>query len=245
VGAITAATGHFPATIKALACDVFGTVVDWRGSIIAEGEALGRARSLAIDWARFADAWRAGYEPAMALVRSGSLTWTNLDGLHRTILDRLLVEFGLGGLDEQDKEHLNRVWHRLRPWPDSIAGLTRLRTRYVVATLSNGHVALLVNLTRSAGLTWDCILSAELCRHYKPDREVYQMAAQLLGLAPREVLMVAAHPNDLVAAHGAGLATAYVRRPLEFGPNRAAERDPAAVDIIAADLVDLAAQLGA
>ena len=242
--AIKGAKGEFPATIKALACDVFGTVVDWRTSIIAEGEGLGRTRSLAVDWAKFADAWRAGYQPAMARVRSKSQVWTDLDGLHRTILDRLLAEFGVTGLSDWDTEHLNRVWHRLHPWPDSVAGLTRLRKRYVVATLSNGHVALLVNLAKFAGLTWDCILSAELCRHYKPDPEVYQMAAQLLGLAPREILMVAAHPSDLVAARAVGLATAYVRRPLEYGPNRAPDGDPAGVDIVATDLVDLAAQLG-
>ena len=243
------ATGNIAAirpNIKALACDVFGTVVDWRSSLIREGERLGRARSLRVDWARFADAWRAGYQPAMARVRSGALPWTSLDGLHRMVLDRLLEEFGVAGLDESDKDQFNRSWHRLAPWPDAVAGLTRLRARYAVATLSNGNVSLLVDMARNAGLVWDCVLSAELAGHYKPDREVYQMATRLLGLEPHEVLMVAAHPGDLVAARAVGLATAYVDRPLEYGPGGRGEPEPTGeFDIFATDLLDLAAQLGA
>jgi 2-haloacid dehalogenase len=231
--------------VKALTFDVFGTVVDWRGSIVREGRALGRARRLEVDWPAFADAWRAGYRPAMDRVRRGKLPWTNLDALHREILDKLLPRFGIRGLTAAEKEHLNRVWHRLRPWPDAVRGLRRLKTRYVIATLSNGNVALLTNMAKHAGLPWDCVLSAELFRRYKPDPETYRGAAALLGLRPREVMMVAAHPDDLVAARRCGLCTAFVPRPREHGTARASQ--PAAnagFDIIASDFIDLARQLG-
>ena len=235
----------FRTTIKALACDVFGTVVDWRGSLIREGEQLARARGVRVDWAAFADAWRAGYQPAMARVRRGELPWTILDALHRSILDDLLDRFAITGLDEADVDHLNRAWHRLLPWPDSVAGLNRLRARYVLATLSNGNVSLLVDMARNAGLPWDCVLSAELAGHYKPDPEVYAMAARLLGVQARQVLMVAAHPSDLEAARRVGLATAYVHRPLEYGPGAPSEpAPPGAFDVVASDFLDLATQLG-
>lgn len=232
--------------IRALAFDVFGTVVDWRGSIIREGEAFGRERGLAVDWAALADAWRAGYQPAMARVRSGELGWTRIDALHRMILDSLLPRFGLAGLSEADKAHLNRVWHRLDPWPDSVEGLARLRRRFVIATLSNGNVSLLVNMAKRAGLPWDCIFSAETFRHYKPDAETYLGVAELLDLRPAELMMVAAHKDDLRAARRAGLATAFVRRPLEFGPTAGPDlcAEPG-LDIVAEDFLDLAAQLGA
>jgi 2-haloacid dehalogenase len=238
-------TGSDACTIHALAFDVFGTVVDWRGSIVREGEALAQAKGLQVDWAGFADAWRAGYQPAMQRVRSGELPWTRLDDLHRMILDGLLPQFGLDSLAEDEIERLNRVWHRLLPWPDAVAGLERLRTRFVLATLSNGNVALLVNMAKHAGLPWDCILSAELFGHYKPDREVYTGAAHLLGLVPEQVMMVAAHPPDLRAAQQAGLRTAYVPRPLEYGRNTPPE--PIAqmrYDWVAEDFLDLAAKLG-
>ena len=170
--------------IKALVFDVFGTVVDWCDTIIKEGMALSRTKRVHIDWARFATAWRAGYQPTLDRVRRGELPWTNLDGLHRMILDQLLVDFKITTLTEADIDHLNRVWHRLTPWPDVVEGLTRLRTRYVLATLSNGNMALLVNMAKQAGLPWDCILSAELVQRYKPDPEVYLMAARFLGLRP-------------------------------------------------------------
>ena len=157
------------AGVKALTFDVFGTVVDWRGSIIKEGEAFAAEHGLDVDWAAFADAWRGGYAPSMARVRSGDLPWTNIDTLHRMILDELLDKFGITVLGEDDKQHWNRVWHRLTPWPDSVSGLTRLRQHYVLATLSNGNVALLTNMAKHGGLPWDCILSAEIVRHYKPD----------------------------------------------------------------------------
>ena len=207
-----------PRAIHALVFDVFGTVVDWRGSIIRECRALGKSRKLAVDWAAFADAWRAGYRPAMARVRSGELPWMSIDQLHRMILDELLARFAIDGLTEEDIDHLNRVWHRLLPWPDAQRGLALLKRRYILATLSNGNMALLVNMAKNARLPWDCVLSAELFRHYKPDPETYLGAAAMLGFEPSEVMMVAAHKDDLRAASACGLATAFVRRPREKGP---------------------------
>ena len=233
------------AGVQALTFDVFGTVVDWRGSIIREGEALGAAHGLGVDWAAFADAWRGGYRPSMARVRSGELPWTKLDALHRMILDELLDKFGIRTLSEAEKQHWNRVWHRLTPWPDSVPGLTRLRERYVLATLSNGNVALLTNMAKHGGLPWDCILSAEIVRHYKPDPETYLGAADLLGLQPSEVMMVAAHKSDLKAAQAVGLRTAFVERPLEFGPGVDVDVTPdPTIDVHARDFNDLADQLG-
>ncbi len=203
--------------VKALCFDIFGTVVDWRTSITREGQLLQARLALpAQDWAAFADDWRAGYQPAMHEVRTGVLPWTDIDGLHRRILDRILAERGLvlPGVDAAD---FNRVWHRLIPWPDSVAGLYRLKQRFTITSLSNGNVALLVNMAKHAGLPWDTVLSAELFQHYKPDPEVYLGAARLLGLAPQQVMMTAAHPGDLRAAAACGLRTAYVARPLERG----------------------------
>lgn len=234
------------AAVRALTFDVFGTVVDWRGSIIREGEALSAAKGLIIDWGRFADTWRAGYAPAMDRVRRGELPWTKLDHLHRIILDKLLDESRITGLSEAEKDHLNRTWHRLTPWPDAVEGLTRLRRRYILAPLSNGHVALQVNMAKQAGLPWDCILSAELARHYKPDPEVYRMAADLLDLLPHQILMVAAHQNDLQAARREGFRTAFVRRPLEYGPEGKPDLTPdPTFDLVVDDFHALADQLGA
>src|ERR671925_561748 len=159
-------------SVKALTFDVFGTVVDWRTSIIREGVRLGKSKGIKVDWAKFADVWRAGYAPAMNRVRGGEIQWMNLDALHRMILDQLLTDFSIVGLSEAEKDHLNRVWHRLKPWPDSVRGLRRLRRRFVVTTLSNGNMALLTNMAKNASLPWDCILSSELAKHYKPDKEV-------------------------------------------------------------------------
>ncbi len=232
--------------VKALVFDVFGTVVDWRGSIIAEGRRLGRAHGLNVKWPAFADAWRAGYRPAMARVRSGELPWTTIDALHRAILDELLQQFGIEGLSETEIEHLNRAWHRLKPWRDARGGLRQLKRQRLIATLSNGNVALLTNMAKSAGLPWDCILSAELFNHYKPDPEVYRGAARLLGLAPSELMMVAAHKDDLFAAKSCGLRTAFVARPLERGPKARIDVAPEpAFDLNAGDFIDLARQLGA
>ena len=235
--------------LRALTFDIFGTVVDWRSSIIAEGQALqqrlGLAATAAVDWPALADAWRAGYQPAMARVARGELPWTNIDGLHRQILDGLLPRFGLAALDEAERQHLTLAWHRLTPWPDSVAGLTRLRTRYTTSTLSNGNVSLLVEMAKRAGLPWDCVLSAELIGCYKPDLAVYRGAARLLGFEPGQVLMVAAHPSDLAAAQRAGLKTAYIPRPAEFGPGGPMEPVGDTVfDIVAPSLGALADQLG-
>jgi 2-haloacid dehalogenase len=220
-------------------------VVDWRSSIVREGELLANKHGLKVDWPAFADAWRAGYHPAMDRVRTGELAWTHIDRLHRMILDALLPRFGLAGLQEREIEELNRVWHRLKPWPDAVPGLNRLRARYVLATLSNGNVSLLVDMAKNAGLPWDCVLSAELFGHYKPDRQVYEGAARLLDLPAAQVMMVAAHPSDLAAARRSGLKTAYVPRPLEYGSPGKTLAHNEIFDITAADFLDLAAQLGA
>jgi 2-haloacid dehalogenase len=226
--------------VKALVFDVFGTVVDWRGSIIEEGKAWNKS----IDWARFADEWRDGYVPSMAKVRSGELPWTNLDQLNRMLLEDLLKKYHIEGLSEEEKDHWNRVWHRLKPWPDAIAGLTLLKKRYTIAPLSNGNVALLSNMAKHAGLPWDLILSAELARHYKPDREVYLTAASLLELKPEEVMMCAAHRVDLTAARGCGMRTGFIHRPDEFGPKgKADDAKPGDFDVVSSSIVDLASKL--
>jgi 2-haloacid dehalogenase len=232
--------------VTAMVFDVFGTVVDWRSTIIREGEALGRKKGLKADWAKFADAWRAAYAPAMNRVRKGELPWTKIDDLHRMALDRILVDFAVQGLDESEKDHLNRVWHRLDPWPDAVEGLTRLRRRYLIATLSNGNVSLLAEMAKHARLPWDCILSAELFKHYKPDPEVYRGAADLLSLEPARVMMVAAHGDDLRAARATGMLTGYVPRPLEYGPGRHAAESPGdSFDVTARDFLELASRMGA
>jgi 2-haloacid dehalogenase len=231
---------HVP---KALVFDVFGTVVDWRTSIVLEGEDLGRKKNLDVNWAAFADAWRSRYVPSMERVRSGKIPWTKLDDLHRASLEDLLREFGVEGLSEPEKDHLNRVWHRLDPWPDAFEGLTRLKNSYVIAPLSNGNVALLVDMAKKAGLPWDLILSAELVRRYKPDPETYLMASDLLDLRPDQVMMVAAHVDDLRAAQEIGLRAAYVPRPLEFGyGGEVAPPDPS-FDLVAGDFIELDREL--
>jgi 2-haloacid dehalogenase len=223
---------------------VFGTVVDWRSTIIREGEALGREKNIYVDWGAFADAWRSRYAPSMDRVRSGEIPWTKLDDLHRASLEELLADFGIEGLSGAEKGYFNRVWHRLDPWPDAVEGLTRLRQRYIIAPLSNGNVSLLTNMARRAALPWDLVLSAELVRHYKPDPETYLMPPLLLDLEPEQVMMVAAHVYDLRSARNSGLRTAYVPRPLEFGPGVEAEPPDPAFDLVAGDFVELADRLG-
>jgi 2-haloacid dehalogenase len=233
------------ASVKVLAFDVFGTVVDWRSSVIAEGEQLGKMKGLNADWAAFADAWRAVYHPFMDRVRNGALPWTNLDGLHRMSLAEILKQFKIEGLSESEKNHLSRVWHRLNPWPDSVPGLERLKTRFIITTLSNGNISLLTNMAKHAGLPWDCILSSENIRHYKPDREVYLLVPDLFDLKPEEVMMVAAHERDLQSAKKYGLRAALVHRPLEHGPGKALPIPPSdKYDLIAKDFLDLADQMG-
>lgn len=230
--------------VRALAFDVFGTVVDWRASLIGELREFGNKQGVQRDWAQFADNWRAGYVPAMDLVRRGELPWTRLDDLHRRILDELLREADITAADN-DTDHLNRAWHRLDPWPDSVAGLYRLKERFVITTLSNGNVSLLTDMAKRAGLPWDCVLSAEIFGHYKPDPEAYLGCAHILDVAPEELMLVAAHPSDLRAARDAGLRTAYVDRPLEWGqPGRyRVAFEPDEFDVTATDLVDLADRL--
>jgi 2-haloacid dehalogenase len=237
-------------SVKALVFDTFGTVVDWRESIIAEGlawsGAIGDAKDSTIDWARFADRWRDGYAPAMERVRTGDLPWTKLDDLHRMILNDLMLEFGMNGLSEAEIDQWNRVWHRLKPWPDAVAGLTRLKKKYIIAPLSNGNVSLLTDMARNAGLPWDLILSAELAKHYKPDREAYLTAVDLLGLKPGEVMMAAAHSGDLRAAASFGLRTGFIYRPNERGPGGKADKAKAReFDVVSTDIGDLATQMGA
>ncbi|MCY3904107.1 MAG: haloacid dehalogenase type II [Caldilineaceae bacterium] len=231
--------------VKAFTFDIFGTVVDWRGSIIREGRDVWAAKGVDVDWEAFADSWRGGYEPAMQRVRAGELHWMNIDALHRLILEGLLEQYQISSLSEGAKDQLNRVWHRLDPWPDVAAGLERIRRDAVVAALSNGNVALLVNMARHGGLCWDCVLSAELAEHYKPDPEVYQTAAALLGLEPHQVMMVAAHNGDLKGARAVGFRTAFVHRPREYGPSQTTDLVPdPSVDVVAKDFMELADLLG-
>ena len=232
--------------LRAVVFDVFGTVVDWRSSVIGEVGAFAARKGLKLDAARFADAWRAGYAPSMDRVRTGEQAWTNLDHLHRAILSELFGEFGIADVSDGEAEELNRAWHRLRPWPDVVQGLARLKSQFIIAPLSNGNIAMMTDLAKYAGLPWDCILGAELVRHYKPDREVYDSAPYFLGLEPDEVMMVAAHLRDLRAAKASGLRTGFVRRPLEFGPDRKPDLEPdASVDISCDDFVELANALAA
>jgi len=231
--------------VRALVFDVFGSVVDWRGSIVRDLSAWGGAHGMHADWAAFADAWRARYQPQMERVRSGAIAWRRLDDLHLEVLHELVREFGLGPLDDAQLQHVNRVWHRLDAWPDSVAGLARLKRRYIIGTLSNGNVSLLTNMAKHAGLPWDVVLSAESVRHYKPQPEAYRGAAELLDLPPAAVMMCAAHNGDLHAARACGLATAFWPRPTEHGPAQTADLAPDGPwDIVARDIEDLATQLG-
>lgn len=231
--------------IKALCFDVFGTVVDWRSSIIEEGKLINRQRGLNIDWANFVDAWRGLYQPSMEQVRTGKRPWTILDQLHRESLDKLVPEYGLAEWTDQELNHLNRVWHRLRPWPDAVSGLTRLKKKYIISTCSNGNVALIVNMAKHSGLPWDMVLGAEVTRHYKPQDEAYLESARLLGLEPEQCCMVAAHNSDLVSAENNGMQTAFVARPTEYGPHQnkdfKAEKD---YTFVAEDFNQLATQMG-
>jgi 2-haloacid dehalogenase len=231
--------------INALIFDVFGTVVDYRSTIMREGAQLAQQKGLTVDWDEFSYAWRSRYQPMLERVERHELPWTKLDALHRMALEEVLAEFRVTGLAEDEKVHLNRVWHRLQPWPDSVPGLTKLRQKFVLATLSNGNVSLLTNMAKYSGLPWDCILSAELVRAYKPNPAVYQMASELLDLPAQQIMLVAAHPYDLEAARAQGMRTALVPRPLESGPKHPINY-PANpnFDFVANDMLDLARQLG-
>jgi 2-haloacid dehalogenase len=233
------------ADVKALLFDVFGTVVDWRGSIIAELSHFGADKGIAADWAAFTDDWRAMYQPAMEEVRSGRRPWTILDVLHRESLDKLFAKNGIAGLSEEEKDRLNRVWHRLKPWPDAVEGLRRLKSRYIIGTLSNGNVGLLTRLARHAGLPWDVILGAETARAYKPLPQAYLASASLLNLEPAQAMLVAAHNGDLAAASAVGLRTAFVARPQEYGPHQSKDfKAEGPWDAVAASFIELADAMG-
>ncbi|MBF2760907.1 MAG: haloacid dehalogenase type II [Ectothiorhodospiraceae bacterium AqS1] len=235
-----------PTPIKALVFDVFGTVVDWRSSVIRQGRALGERLGIEADWEAFADAWRKMYQPSMERVRLGEREWTPLDVLHRESLCVLLERFGIHGLDEATIDDFNRAWHRLDPWPDSIAGLRAMRKRHTIATCSNGNIALLVNMAKRAGLPWDAILGAEVSRAYKPMPQAYLYTCACLGLTPKETVMVAAHNDDLVHAASHGMRTAFVPRPTEYGPDQTKDIEPLHdFDFIAEDFIELAEKIDA
>jgi 2-haloacid dehalogenase len=230
---------------QALLFDVFGTVVDWRSSIIDELTQFGATRGLKADWVALTDEWRALYQPSMEAVRSGKRAWTILDVLHRESLDALLTKHGLTSVSSADREHLTCAWHRLRPWPDVVQGLTRLKRSYIIGTLSNGNVGLLTRLGKNSGLPWDVVLGAETARAYKPLPEAYRSAAALLNLPPHNVMLVAAHNGDLAAAAKEGLRTAFVGRPTEYGPHQTVDfKADGPWNFIATDFGDLATQMG-
>jgi 2-haloacid dehalogenase len=233
--------------IKAILFDVFGTVVDWRGSLIGDFAAWGPTRGLQVDWTGLVDAWRGAYIPSMQRVRSGELPWYNLDELQTQSLAEIGPRFGLPAeLGDADRDYIVHGWYRLDPWPDAVPGLTRLKKHFIIAPLSNGNVALLVNMAKRAGLPWDMVLATELFRAYKPDPQTYLGAVALLGLAPHEVMMAAAHNFDLHAARALGLRTAFIARPTEYGPQQkidfSADSD---WDVVAEDIEDLAKRLSA
>ena len=231
--------------VQALLFDVFGTVVDWRSSIIAEMTKFGGDKGIKADWVAFTDDWRGLYQPAMEEVRSGRRAWTILDVLHRESLETLLAKHAINGLSEADKDHVNRVWHRLKPWPDVVEGLRRLKTRHIIGTLSNGNVGLLTRLAKNAGLPWDVVLGAETARAYKPLPQAYLASAGLLNLRPDQVMLVAAHNGDLAAAAACGLRTAFVARPTEYGPHQKVDFKPDRDwDVIADTFTGVADQLG-
>lgn len=230
---------------RALAFDVFGTVVDWHGGVSREAADMALRHGVSGDWSLFARDWRAGYPLAMDRVRRGELPWTHIDTLHRMILDAIVDRHGLAVLGEAERHQLNHAWHRLPAWPDAVAGLTRLKRDFPITTLSNGNFSLLVDMARNASLPWDAIVSAELFGHYKPDPETYLGCARLLDVAPGELMLVASHPSDLRAARSNGLMTAYVKRPFEEGPGTVLPQvDAGEFDVVADDFVHLADQLG-
>jgi 2-haloacid dehalogenase len=234
--------------IQALVFDVFGTLVDWRGSLASEAAAWKQRKGLRIDPVRFADRWRSGYRPAMDRVRRGEIPWTNLDGLHRMIFDEMMAEFSIGGLSEAEKSEWCRAWWRLNPWPDTVAGMTALRKNFLLASLSNGNIALIAHLARHSEIPFDASLGAELVRHYKPDAEVYLAAPGYLGVPAEQIMMIAAHASDLEAARRCGLRTGFLHRLQEFGDGPVGVADRARAgdfDVVADDAVDLARQLGA
>ncbi len=229
--------------IEVIAFDVFGTLVDWRSSIAAALAAAGQDAGVEADWPAVADAWRSRYRPALAAVVRGDRPFTPLDVLHAEMLDEVVAEFGLRALPPQQRASLVLAWHRLEPWPDSGPGLTAMARRHLLTPLSNGGMGLLTRLAKSAGLPFDCIISAELARSYKPDPAVYALVPDFFAVPPGQVLMVAAHPDDLIAAARCGLRTAYVPRPREWGQDAVAQAAPPGADFVAADMAELAGLL--
>jgi 2-haloacid dehalogenase len=230
--------------VRAIVFDTFGTIVDWRGSLINSLKLFGAEHGLEVSWEKLADRWRAAYVPSMDRVRRGELPWTILDDLHQAALIELLPEFGIASLPESELHSLTRCWHRLSPWPDAVEGLLRLRQKYIIGPLSNGNLSLLVNLAKFAELPWDVVFGADLFRHYKPDPETYLGVCGFLGLRPEQLMMAAAHNYDLAAARELGLRTAFLPRPFEHGPGQTTDLSPEQPwDVIAADVVDLADKL--
>ncbi len=233
--------------LRALVFDIQGTAVDFYGPIQRMGAAVNARKGLAVDWDAFSTAWRGLYREGMDAVIDGRRGWLRVDAIYREALDRLLAEQGLADrFPEAERAEINAVWTRLEPWPDSVAGLARLRRRFTLATLSNAGMAAVIAVVKRAALPFDAVLTAELARAYKPDPTVYRLATDLLGFAPGEIMMVACHKYDLRAAQAFGMRTAFVARPLEFGPIGAADTSPdPAFDVNARDFIDLAEQLGA
>lgn len=232
--------------VEALVFDVFGTVVDWRGSIVRQGRAFSARTGVAVDWPAMADRWRAGYRPTMDRIARGEMPWTRFHDFNRALLEDLVREFGIRGLKRRDLDELNDCWRRLDPWPDVVRGLKRLKTRFVIGTLSNGDIRTMVDIAKHAGLPWDVVFSSENFRRFKPDPQVYLGAAALLGVKPDRVALVAAHKNDLRAARANGLRTAFVERAKEHGPGRKADLlvPERYIDILAHDFNELADSLG-
>jgi len=231
--------------VEVLLFDVFGTVVDWRTSLQRWFQRFGRENKLQADWPALVDDWRAAYQPSMEQVRQGEQPYVTLDVLHRESLDALLATYGLGGMLETDRTQMARAWRWLDPWPDTIAGLTRLKRKYVIGTLSNGGLGLLVDMAKYAGLPWDVVLSADVFQHYKPDPAVYLGAAELLARPTSALMLVAAHNYDLAAARSHGYRTAFVARPTEYGPRQKKDFGPEdAWDYVASSLEELAEKLG-
>jgi len=236
------------ANVKACVFDTFGTVVDWRSSVIAEAANWGKAKGLNVNWVDFTDRWRLAYAPAMDKVRKREIPWTNLDNLQLMILEDLLNQYKIEGLTEEEKVDWAHVWRRLKPWPDSVEGLTRLKRKYVISPLSNGNVALMTSLAKFGGLPWDAILGSDLVQHYKPDREMYLSAPFYLDLKPEQVMMCAAHVKDLQAARSYGLRTGFIYRPNEYGGGPVGVPDtakPGDFDVVSTSIIDLAQQMSA
>ena len=232
-------------TVKAMVFDTFGSVVDWRGSIVRDLTRWGNENGFQADWTVFAEQWRSMYQPSMEAWRSGKREFTVLDVLHRESLDVLIEQYGLSKMTEAQREHVNKVWHRLDGWPDAVGGLTRLKSKYIIAPLSNGNISLLTDIAKYTGLPWDLNLSTEVFRCYKPQPESYLGVCHALRLDPSEVMMCAAHNNDLLAAKNCGLKTAFWPRPTEYGPTQTDNLVATeAWDVVAKDIRDLATQLG-